>query len=120
MTAEPRYLTIQAAADALATNRRRIWQMIRDGELQAVTNPLDRREKLILRSDVEKLSEFAHAGREPWEQSDGKTSVQPSDRETEGSDSASPPWPRTVGAVSDPGLRSDEIEEWLEAHWQRE
>jgi hypothetical protein len=30
------------------------------------------------------------------------------------------PQPRTLGSVDDPGLRSDEIEEYIRAHWKPE
>ena len=52
------YLNIQEAAEALGVTRRRIWKMVKDGELEATTNPLDRREKLIPRSEVDRFSKF--------------------------------------------------------------
>ncbi|PZS03081.1 MAG: hypothetical protein DLM70_09445 [Chloroflexi bacterium] len=60
MTESPEYLTIQAAADVLNTNRRRIWQLVKDGQLQAIENPLDRRSKLILCGDVARFIKFAN------------------------------------------------------------
>jgi hypothetical protein len=123
MTAEPKYLTIQAAADTLATNRRRIWQMIRDGELHATTNPLDRREKLLLRTEVEKLSEFAQRTDERAIVREHRRNAEPSAPQEEAADSAStdeePPWPRTVGAV-DLGIPSDRVKDWLRANWHPE
>lgn len=61
MPDEPEYLNIQQAADALGVTRRRIWAMVKDGQLPAIQNPLDRREKLIARVDVERLAKFAHS-----------------------------------------------------------
>jgi excisionase family DNA binding protein len=58
MQDEPKYFTIQDAAEALGVNRKRIWRMIRDGQLEAITNPVDRREKLIPREAIERLLEF--------------------------------------------------------------
>lgn len=59
MPEEQKYLNIQEAAEALGVNRKRIWRMIRDGQLEAITNPVDRREKLIPREAIEQLLEFA-------------------------------------------------------------
>ena len=38
--------------------RRRIWEMVKAGEIEAVSNPLDRREKLIPRSEIARLAPF--------------------------------------------------------------
>lgn len=100
VTAEPKYLTVQAAAEALRTNRRRIWQMIRDKELEAIDNPLDRREKLIPRAEVERLSDFAHK----------VASSAPRRR----------PQPQTFDMLDDPDLQSEEIEDYLLARWRPE
>jgi Helix-turn-helix domain len=59
MADEPEYLNVQQAADRLGTNRRRIWQLIKEGQFHAVSNPLDKREKLIPKSQVEALSKFS-------------------------------------------------------------
>jgi hypothetical protein len=59
MADEPEYLNVQQAADQLSTNRRRIWQLIKEGQFDTVSNPLDRREKLIPKSQVEALSRFS-------------------------------------------------------------
>jgi hypothetical protein len=59
MIDEPEYLNVQQAADALGTNRRRIWQLIKEGQIETVTNPLDRREKLITRVEIERLARFS-------------------------------------------------------------
>ena len=58
MTETPEYLNITEAAEALRVNRRRIWQMVKDGQIEAISSPLDRRETLIPRVEVERLSKF--------------------------------------------------------------
>jgi hypothetical protein len=55
------YVTIGAAAEALGVNRRRIRELIQGGELEAITNPLDRREKLIPLPEIERLEKFARS-----------------------------------------------------------
>lgn len=61
MPDESEYLNIQQAADALGVTRRRIWAMVKEGQLPAIQNPLDRREKLVARSHVDRLAKFVHA-----------------------------------------------------------
>ena len=63
MTHNGDYLNIQEAADALGVTRRRIWKMVKDGEIEAIGNPLDRREKLIPRKEVERLAQFVRRGK---------------------------------------------------------
>ncbi len=58
MANDREYLNIQEAAGELGITRRRLWQMVKDGQIEAVTNPLDRREKLIARSEVERFRPF--------------------------------------------------------------
>jgi excisionase family DNA binding protein len=58
MADAPDYLNISQAADVLGVNRRRIRELIQAGELEAIANPLDRRETLIPRSEVDRLSAF--------------------------------------------------------------
>ncbi len=58
MTDAVDYVNIQQAADLLGVNRRRIRELIKAGELQSLTNPLDRRETLIPRSDIIRLESF--------------------------------------------------------------
>jgi Helix-turn-helix domain len=48
-------LTVNEAAERLGSNRVQIWRLIRDGLLEAKVNPLDRRQKLIPLSAIEKL-----------------------------------------------------------------
>jgi hypothetical protein len=58
MADTPEYLNIQEASAALQVTRRRIWQMVKAGEIEAVPNPLDRREKLIPQSEIARLAPF--------------------------------------------------------------
>lgn len=103
VTAEQKYLTVQAAAEVLHTNRRRIWQLIRDHQLKAIENPLDRREKLILRAEVERLAIFSRP-----RHADGVGPAQ------------SRPRPRTFDLLDDPDLQSEELEDCLLVHWHPE
>ena len=48
------YVTVAEAADVLGVNRRTVWRLINQGQLQAITNPIDRRAKLIRREDLER------------------------------------------------------------------
>ena len=41
MTDDTEYLNVQAAAEALGTNRRRIWQLVKEGQLETVTRSSD-------------------------------------------------------------------------------
>jgi hypothetical protein len=43
----------------LGVNRKRVWRMIRDGQVTAIPNPVDRRERLIPREAIVRLQEFA-------------------------------------------------------------
>ena len=58
MAKEPEYLTIQEAAEALGVSRWRMWNLVKSGELEAITSPLDRRVKLVRREDVDRLARF--------------------------------------------------------------
>jgi excisionase family DNA binding protein len=51
------FMTLTAAAEALGVSRFKISRLIRDGELQAFVSPLDRRQRLVRRSDVEALKQ---------------------------------------------------------------
>jgi hypothetical protein len=113
------YLNVQAAAVALHTNPRRIWQLIKEGRLSYIPNPLDRRSKLILISEIEEYSQFA----------DSRRSVARNDRSTvvelpparanlsNDSDSAKHLRPRIGGLVSDPRVQSGDIEAYLAERW---
>jgi excisionase family DNA binding protein len=49
------YLTIQAAAELMGVSRWTLWRRIRAGELRAYQAGVDRRTRLVKRSDVEAL-----------------------------------------------------------------
>jgi excisionase family DNA binding protein len=51
------FMTLTAAAEALGVSRFKVSRLIRDGELQAFVSPLDRRQRLVRRSDVEALKQ---------------------------------------------------------------
>lgn len=63
MPDDPEFLTINAAAEALGTTRRRVWVMVKAGQLDAIQNPIDRREKLIARKQIENLLRFTNKSR---------------------------------------------------------
>jgi len=49
------FMTLTEAAEELEDSRFKISRLIRDGDLQAFGSPLDRRQRLVRRSDVEAL-----------------------------------------------------------------
>ena len=59
MTDDQEYFNIQETAEVLGVTRRRIWAMVKAGEIDSLPNPLDRRETLIPRSEIERLRKFA-------------------------------------------------------------
>lgn len=59
------YLNVTEAAEALGVNRRTVWRLISTGQLEAITNPIDRRAKLIHKSEVERLAAFTKKGAAP-------------------------------------------------------
>jgi hypothetical protein len=50
---------------------------------------------------------------------EAKTSLPPETNQPQALESTPHPWPSTLGAA-DLGVRSDEVEEWLEANWYPE
>jgi excisionase family DNA binding protein len=50
-------LTLTEAAAALKVSRFKVSRLIRDGDLQAFVSPLDRRQRLVRRSDVDALKQ---------------------------------------------------------------
>jgi hypothetical protein len=67
-------------------------QLVRNGEVSTQIDLLDRRKKLVRVADVEELKRISEA---------------PHRR----------PRPRTIGAI-EIDVRSDEIDEWIEAKWR--
>jgi excisionase family DNA binding protein len=53
-------VTMREAAALLGISNTKIWRLVRDGVLTATINPLDRREKLIRREDIEQLQSSGH------------------------------------------------------------
>ena len=51
------YLTMQEAAEVLGVTRFTISRLVRDGVLASYVSPLNRRQKLVKRADVEALRE---------------------------------------------------------------
>lgn len=48
-------ITLTVARNILGVSRTKIWRLVREGTLRAYANPLDKREKLVQRSQVEAL-----------------------------------------------------------------
>lgn len=53
--ADEEFMTIAEARDFLGIGNKKMAQLLKDGELAAVPDPLDKRSKLVKRSDVEAL-----------------------------------------------------------------
>ena len=83
-------VTMQEAAALLGVSHAKMWQLVKDGVLVTEANPLDRRQKLVLVTDIENLRSRAMKAR---------------------------PKPATIGSI-DLGIQSDEVEDWLEANWR--
>jgi excisionase family DNA binding protein len=58
MSDEPEYLTLQEAAEVLGVSRWRMWMLVKNGELEAITSPLDRRVKLVRQEDIDRLARY--------------------------------------------------------------
>jgi hypothetical protein len=85
---------MKEAAARLGISNATMWKLVRDGVLEVRQNPLDRRQRLIPVSAIERLQDKGGAARRPA--------------------------PRTLGSVSDPELRSDQLEEYIKARWKPE
>lgn len=92
VTVEDR-VPIREAARLLGVSRTKVWAMVRDGELEAQVDPLDRRQRLISRSDIERLL-----------------------RERGGQRSR----PTSIGIIHDPAFQSVDAEEYMRRHRVRE
>jgi len=51
------YVTMTEAQEILGVSRFKIWQLVKEGRLQTFRSDLDRREKLIRRSDLETIGQ---------------------------------------------------------------
>ena len=85
----PETLTMTQAAERLQITRTTLRRLVREGVLPTMANPLDKRERLIPEEAILKL-QGANAR----------------------------PRPRTIGAMNDPELRSDELEDFIAVHQQ--
>ena len=59
------FVTMREAQQILGVSKFKMWQLVRDGELTAYQSPVDRRQKLIRRSDLEALRRPAPIPAEP-------------------------------------------------------
>jgi excisionase family DNA binding protein len=121
MAAKTKHLTVNQAAKRLGVPRRRISDMIRRGQLHTETNPLDRRSRLILESEIERLSALPRAPKRkttaPGEAAAvGRLPVESIQSEALDSSEETPPWPRTAAAY-DFDIPSDQYKEWLRENW---
>jgi excisionase family DNA binding protein len=84
-------VTVTEAARRLGVSRTKVWTMVRDGELQAFPDPLDKRQRLIEVQAIKQIQARRGAAR---------------------------PYPRSIGMVSDGTVQSKDMEEYMEAHWK--
>lgn len=97
-------ITMTEAARRLGISRVTLRRLVRDGRLPVTENPLDKRQKLIPEDAIARISGDRAGHRD--------TSAHESVLEGKW------PWPETIGIVDDLGVRSDEVEAWLEANWR--
>jgi excisionase family DNA binding protein len=90
-------VTVTEAAQRLGVSRSKIWSLLREGVLEAERNPLDKRQKLIPVASLQKLQDHAQADASGGRPTDAL---------------------RSVGAGSNPNVRSDELEAYLREHWR--
>jgi excisionase family DNA binding protein len=57
------YMNIGEVAEALGVTRKTVYSMVKSGKLTAIPNPIDSREKLIERTQVEALARFARSSK---------------------------------------------------------
>ena len=88
-----RAITMTEAAKRLGISRVTVRRLVQDGALPLLENPLDKRQKLIPEDAVAAIAD----GRQPVR---------------------TPPTPETIGMIDDLGVTSDEVDDWLEAHWR--
>ncbi len=60
--ADPQYLTMKEAQQELRVSKNKMWLLVKDGVIATIENPLDRRQKLVRRSDLDWLAKFARRG----------------------------------------------------------
>ena len=85
-------ITMKEAQERLGVSSHKMWQLVRDSTLPARPNPLDRREKLIRLTDLERLM----------------------------SDIGEPRRFHSDGAGTDPaGPDAARVKDWIRANWHR-
>lgn len=52
------YVTMAQAQEILGVSGRTMWKLVKDGRLQAYTSAIDKRRKMIRRSDLDELTEL--------------------------------------------------------------
>ena len=52
---EDNMLSLSEAREYLGTSRMKIWRLVKEGVLPVFLDPLDKRKRLVRKSDVEKL-----------------------------------------------------------------
>lgn len=55
MNSEKRFYTVEEAAEYLDVSRIKIYRLIKEGELHATQNKLDKRQRLIAKEELDKL-----------------------------------------------------------------
>lgn len=91
-------MTVGQAADYLGVSRTKVWKLIGEGILSPVTNPLDKRQKLVPAEQIERLAQM---------------------RGTRTSSQSRRPRFHSDGTANNPEApRSDELEEYLRGRWQ--
>jgi DNA-binding MarR family transcriptional regulator len=88
---ESQHVTMREAASLLGVSHAKMWRLVRDGVLASQRNPLDRRQKVIRRTDIERLKSAGEATKRPQLQ---------------------------IIGIADLGVQSEDVEEWLEANWR--
>jgi DNA-binding MarR family transcriptional regulator len=85
-------ITMKEAQERLGVSSHKMWRLVRDGILPARPNPLDRREKLIRLTDLERLM----------------------------TDTREPRRFRSDGAGTNPaGPDAAKVKDWIRANWHR-
>lgn len=55
------FITLTEARHILGVSRMKVWRLVKEETLTAIANPLDKRQKLVRRSQVEALMPTAEA-----------------------------------------------------------
>ena len=108
---EKKNLTVQEAADMLNVRRERIWKLMNEGLLTAHPSKLDGRQKLIPREQVEAL--FLEEGSRPRRTVGRRIHGAPEPENADAVGTATRPWPRSIGMVSDGTLSSSASEAYM-------